>query len=150
MICEASLDYAEMELVAEALDRDFQRDSCQNFFANFSTTTNTPLYKGKGSNADPDAHRFLSVVPAASEPIIKIPIRRLEAAFDAALLRVREQRGFIRGRGLPDAIAVVSVVWETAKRAEGLPDFYAIEVYVLDLCKAFPSLRRITVQRVGG
>lgn len=99
-----------------------------------------PLYKGKGSTADLDNFRGISILPTLSKLYAMLLERRLSRALEAAGLRADSQFGFRRKRGTVEAAFVLSSVWDGRHLSK--TQRAARYFLFVDFAKAFDTVQR--------
>ncbi len=105
-----------------------------------------PLWKGKGSQSDPEAYRGLVVFPVVSRAAARVWARRLDCWAEAAGALPDTQWGFRRGRSTSGAHLVLRRLVEEARRGAWAEDDPV--VVFLDLRSAYPRVARSLLWRL--
>jgi Reverse transcriptase (RNA-dependent DNA polymerase) len=101
----------------------------------FSRLQFVPIFKGKGSEAEPNNYRGISLVAVVSKIISNVILKRLQPHLDTTLLD--EQCGFRGGRGIMDQIYSVQSIMRKTKNRK-IPVYMAF----VDIQKAYDSVDR--------
>ena len=94
------------------------------------------LYKRKGNPQVYDNHRGISLLSVAGKILAKIPLNRLNAHLDQAVLIPESQCGFRKDRGIIDMIFTARQLQEKSKKQS--VDLYM--TFFVDLTKAFDTV----------